>query len=157
MGWICGVCLSGHTKACNALRSYHAKWLPRQMVLPQVLFPRQWALTETCIADERAHHFVQAMQQGWGGQQWQGGVTPLGLAQGWIRPYPMGMPQAGPLQLPTMVSRGPIQGDLHMHYIHCSLMCDNSVFWCDKQLRMTAVCTMFLHVLKAGALLTHHQ
>ncbi|KAA6418359.1 MAG: hypothetical protein FRX49_11724 [Trebouxia sp. A1-2] len=54
----------------------------------------------------------QAMQQGWGGQQWQGGVTPLGLAQGWIRPYPMGMPQAGPLQLPPMGSRGPIQGGM---------------------------------------------
>lgn len=66
--------------------------------------------TQTCTANERAHYVVQAMQQGWGGQQWHGGVTPLGLAQGWIRPYPMGMPQAGPLQLPPMVSRGPIQG-----------------------------------------------
>ncbi len=67
------------------------------------------------------------MQQGWGGQQWQGGVTPLGLAQGWIRPYPMGMPQAGPLQMPPMVSRGPIQGDLQLQlYMVSSLMCDKS-------------------------------
>ena len=43
---------------------------------------------------------------GWG--------DPLGLAQGWIRPYPMGAPQPWPLQLPPMVSRGPIQGDLQL-------------------------------------------
>ncbi len=74
------------------------------------------------------------MQQGWGGQQWQGGVTPLGLAQGWIRPYPVGMPQGGPLQLPAMVSRGPIQGDLQLQvYIHCSQMCDDPLFWSDQQ------------------------
>lgn len=93
------------------------------MVLPQVLFLRQWAHTQTCTADESAHYFVQAMQQGWGGQQWQGGVTPLGLAQGWIRPYPIGMPQGGPLQLPPMASRGPIQGDLHLqvYIVHCCM------------------------------------
>ncbi len=93
------------------------------MVLPQVLFLRQWAHTQTCIADESADYFVQAMQQGWGGQQWQGGVAPLGLAQGWIRPYPIGMPQGGPLQLPPMASRGPIQGDLHLqvYILHCCM------------------------------------
>lgn len=52
---------------------------------------------------------LQAMQQ-WGGQQWQGGVAPLGLPQGWMRPYPMGMAPAGPLQIGPMPSRQPLQG-----------------------------------------------
>ena len=69
---------------------------------------------------------AQAMQQEWRGQQWHGGVTPLGMAQGWIRPYPMGLPQPWPLQLPLMVSRGPSQGDLQLlMYMDCSLVCAN--------------------------------
>ena len=46
---------------------------------------------------------AQAMQQ-WGGQQWPGAMTPLGLAQGWLRPYGMGPAAVG------MSPRGPSQG-----------------------------------------------
>ncbi|DBA74130.1 TPA: hypothetical protein ACH3X1_010935 [Trebouxia sp. C0004] len=78
---------------------------------------RQQLLVQQQFAMQQQQQLImqqQAMQQGWGGQQWQGGVTPLGLAQGWIRPYPMGMPQAGPLQLPPMVSPGAIQGGMRL-------------------------------------------
>lgn len=55
---------------------------------------------------------VQAMRQ-WGGQQWQGNITPMGLGpQGWMRagPYPMGMAPGGPLQMSPLASRQPLQG-----------------------------------------------
>ena len=54
---------------------------------------------------------VQAMRQ-WGGQQWQGNITPLGLGpQGWMRqPYPMRLAPAGPLQMSPMASRQNLQG-----------------------------------------------
>ena len=47
----------------------------------------------------------QAMQQ-WNSQQWPAAVAPMGLAQGWLRPYSMSM-------TPTAVGmspRGPGQG-----------------------------------------------
>ncbi|DBA83248.1 TPA: hypothetical protein ACH3X2_006755 [Trebouxia sp. C0005] len=88
---------------------------PLPFGLQQQQQQRQQLLVQQQFAMQQQQQLImqqQAMQQGWGGQQWQGGVTPLGLAQGWIRPYPMGMPQAGPLQLPPMGSRGPIQGGM---------------------------------------------
>ena len=54
---------------------------------------------------------LQAMRQ-WGGQQWQGNITPLGLGpQGWMgQPYPMRLAPAGPLQMSPMGSRQNLQG-----------------------------------------------
>ena len=49
----------------------------------------------------------------WGGQQWQGNITPMGLGpQGWMQagPYPIRMAPGGPLQMSPMASRQPLQG-----------------------------------------------
>ncbi|KAL0043680.1 hypothetical protein WJX82_005276 [Trebouxia sp. C0006] len=82
----------------------------QQQQWQQLLVQQQFAMQQ----QQQLMMQQQAMQQEWRGQQWHGGVTPLGMAQGWIRPYPMGLPQPWPLQLPLMVSRGPSQGGMGM-------------------------------------------
>lgn len=71
---------------------------------------------------------MQAMQQ-WGGQQWQGSMTAMGVPQGWMGPYPMRMAPAGaPLQSGPMPSRQHLQGTVVLAAIPSAYIGNHSAY-----------------------------